>query len=135
MMRSVNASLSLAEASLRGSLPDKETHEALIDQRLPDDLGASGNRFPSESARVIAGPLDHFGNALSAKLADRGISRKPPCAARPFGVPIDLIASVVIEREVRRPIGQRGVMGRAICDESVSTIKGHVQPLVAVGGP
>src|SRR5262249_59844855 len=72
-----------------------ETHQALIDRRLPNDFGTwqtanAGHRRMRMGARAF----DQFGNAQPTELAQGGVGGHSTPPSRPFRVPIDLIAGV-----------------------------------------
>jgi len=57
---------------------------------------------------------------------------KAPGAARPFGIPVLLIAQPVLRDRVARVLGEDGPVRRGVGDEDEARIEGQVQPFMPV---
>ncbi len=114
----------------------EKTDQTLVDDRLADDLRA-GKRAdsPHQLGHTIAATLDQCGDAVAPELAKRRVRREPARSARPFGVPVELIASIRIGSHIGRTVRHRRAMRGRVTNERVAGIEGHVEPLVTVGRP
>src|SRR6185295_14510793 len=101
-----------------------------------DDLGARERPDPlNQGFALIAIALDHRGQAVAAQLAQGGIYRKSPGAARPLWSPIDLVARGLFTDEIGVVNRKGPAVGLWIPDGGEAAILRHVQPFVAVGRP
>jgi hypothetical protein len=118
--------------AVRGEKAD----EPLVHDRSGNHLGA-GDRpeLPYEPRRVGTRGLDDARYALRPERAQCRVHREPARAARPFGVPVQLVTPGRVVREVARAGGHRGSVRLAVPDEGQAAVEGSVQPLVRVGGP
>ena len=89
-----------------------EADEHLVQLDIVQNLGAELAKPVGESPRVAAGPLDQLGDPAAAELADRRVDREAAGAAGVLGVPVDLVARLVVEhRGTRRaPRTRRGAI-------------------------
>jgi hypothetical protein len=114
----------------------QEPQHPLVDNRLCQNLGSgqpADLRYKLRSMK--AAPFDQFGDALAPKLPQRSVGRKTARSARPFRIPIDLIARLNIMCQARSAMRRGTSMSMAVSNESVSGVERHIQPLMAIDCP
>src|SRR5688572_8976401 len=82
-----------------------------------------------------AGAFHQVGETPPPELADRGVGGETPPAARPFRIPVELIPSVRVVREIAGAVRHRGTVRSRIGDEGIAAVVRDIEPLMAIGGP
>jgi hypothetical protein len=73
----------------------QEADQSLIDYRFPHHLNARLFADPGNDCnRVTAAAFDQICNSITPELAQRRVRREGASAARPFGIPVHLVARV-----------------------------------------
>ncbi len=114
-----------------------EAEEALVDLGRPEDLGVGQSAYAcDDGVGVGAGSVDQVGYSGDSELPDGGVGCEGSGATREFGVPVHLVAGVVVVvGEIGGVVGEGGAVGCAVGYEGVAGVVGDVEPFVTVDDP
>lgn len=124
----------------------EEANQALVDLGFDDDLGSWQSPDPGHKpAGMVASAFDDAADSVASERANGGVDGEATATARPFGVPVDLIAGRsrlgcvscrgVGMDEVARSRGHRVAVCSGVPDEGEAGVVGHIEPLVSIGYP
>lgn len=82
-----------------------------------------------------AAGVDDALETIAAELAEGGVDGEAAGPARPFEIPVDLVAGPAFGGDVAGGDGEAVAMGGAVADDGEAAVVGDVEPLVTVGGP
>ena len=114
-----------------------EANEALVDLRCPEDFGVGQSADAGDDGvGVGAGSVDEVGYSRASELPDGGVGCEGSGATGEFGVPVHLVAGVVVVvGEIGGVVGEGGAVGGAVGHEGVAGVVGDVEPFVTVDDP
>ena len=121
-----------------GPLVVTEADQHLVEHHLVGDGDpVQGAQALGEAPGQLAAALDEQGHAPTAQLGQRGPGREPPGPPGRLGHEVGggPHRPAPVPDQVGGGEGHRGRVGPGVGAEHVAGVVGHVQPLVAVGGP